>query len=133
MQMTQNGPVIVVDDDQAVRESLKFALELEGLNVRIYRGARELLSEPNLETGGCLVIDYLMPGLNGCELVQELRKREIGCPAILIASDLTPEVLGCALTCGARCVLAKPLEDDSLLREIQAALRESETQQTPTA
>ena len=118
----RNGPVIVVEDDEAVRNSLKFALELEGLEVRLYRSGLELLAEEHLEACGCLVVDDEMPGLSGCELIQELRNREVKCPAILIAATVSNALLTRAKRCGARCVLAKPLEDDILLREIATAL-----------
>ena len=65
------GPVLVVDDDAAVRNSLKFALELEGLNVRLYGSGDELLTEEDLPASGCLVIDYYMPAMNGVELVRQ--------------------------------------------------------------
>ncbi len=51
------GPVIVVDDDDAVRNSLKFALELEGLWVRLFKDGAELLAVPDLPRNGCYVID----------------------------------------------------------------------------
>ncbi|MGH1571705.1 response regulator transcription factor [Methylobacterium sp. P31] len=78
------GPVLVVDDDEAVRRSLKFALELEGLEVRVFADAAHLLGEAALPGTGCLVVDQHMPGMNGIELVGQLRGRQVGLPAILI-------------------------------------------------
>jgi FixJ family two-component response regulator len=117
-----NGPVIVVDDDDAVRNSLKFALELEGLSVRVFRDGPELLAEPNLPLNGCFVIDYNMPGMTGIELVRRLRQREIDSPAILIASQVTDDLHGRAARSGFRSVLEKPLHDSDLLDSIHAAL-----------
>ena len=71
------GPVIVVDDDAAVRNSLKFALELEGLEVRLYEGPAELLADDALPAAGCLVVDYYMPSMSGVELVALLRERRV--------------------------------------------------------
>jgi CheY-like chemotaxis protein len=66
MQENRDGPlpptmVLVVVDDPAVRNSLKFSLELEGFAVRLYANGRELLDDPHLPTYGCLVIDQVMP------------------------------------------------------------------------
>jgi two-component system, LuxR family, response regulator FixJ len=85
------GPlVIVVDDDVAVRNSLKFSLEVEGFAVRIYAGASELLREAELPHGGsCLVVDQNMPGMNGLDLVAHLRARAIAVPAILMTGSPT--------------------------------------------
>ncbi|MBB4042213.1 FixJ family two-component response regulator [Microvirga flocculans] len=116
------GPVIVVDDDDAVRNSLKFALELEGLSVRLFKNGIDLLAEPDLPRDGCYVIDYNMPGMTGIELVGRLRQRQIDSPAILIASQVNEELYGRAARSGFRRVLEKPLHDSDLLDSIHAAL-----------
>src|SRR5436190_23520578 len=90
--MTQNeisvprSFVIVVDDDPAVRNSLKFALEIEGFAVRTYACATELLDSTDLHFGRCFVVDQKMPGMTGLDLIGQLRARRISAPAILITS-----------------------------------------------
>ncbi|WP_457091613.1 response regulator transcription factor [Microvirga sp. P5_D2] len=121
MSMTP-GPVIVVDDDAAVRQSLKFALELEGLNVRLYEGADELLAEPELPDNGCLVVDYYMPRMNGVELIDRLRRRLVKLPAILITARATDDMRRRAARSGFRQVIEKPLEDGTLVDSIRGAL-----------
>ncbi|MBQ0821417.1 response regulator [Microvirga terrae] len=116
------GLVIVVDDDDAVRNSLKFALELEGLTVRLFKGGAELLAASDLPEGGCYVIDYNMPGMTGIELVGHLRQRRNDCPAILIASQISDDLNRRAARSGFRIVLEKPLHDSELLDSIHAAL-----------
>jgi len=116
------GPVIVVDDDAAVRNSLKFALELEGLSVRLFKDGAELLAAADLPQNGCFVIDYNMPGMTGIELVAKLRQRHINNPAILIASGISDNLYDRAAELGFRRVLEKPLHDSDLLDSIHAAL-----------
>jgi two-component system, LuxR family, response regulator FixJ len=119
---TRPGPVIIVDDDAAVRQSLKFALELEGLDVRLYNGGGELLADDHLPTDGCLIVDYHMPGINGIDLVDQLRGRHIDLPAILITTQPSRELQSQALRSGFRQILEKPLDDSSLLDGIRGAL-----------
>jgi two-component system, LuxR family, response regulator FixJ len=78
--------VIVVDDDVAVRNSLKFSLEIEGLTVRAYATGYELLNAGDLTSCNCLVVDQKMPGMSGLDLIAKLRDRHIVAPAILITS-----------------------------------------------
>ncbi|KLK91763.1 histidine kinase [Microvirga vignae] len=121
MSMTP-GPVIVVDDDAAVRQSLKFALELEGMNVRVYESGAELLAEPELPADGCLVVDYYMPSMNGVELMDRLRRRLVKLPAILITARATDDMRKRAAHSGFRQVIEKPLEDSTLLDSIRGVL-----------
>jgi FixJ family two-component response regulator len=116
------GPVIVVDDDAAVRHSLKFALELEGLDVRAYEGGEALLADGDLPAHGCLVVDYYMPAMTGVELVRRLRSRAVGLPAILITGKATDDLRDRAAEAGFRQVLEKPLEDSALVEGIRSAL-----------
>lgn len=116
------GPVIVVDDDTAVRDSLKFALELEGMNVRAYGGGAELLADADALSRGCLVVDYSMPAMNGLELVRRLRSRKVALPAILITGKADEDLRHRAARAGFRLVLEKPLEDGALVDGIRSAL-----------
>jgi two-component system, LuxR family, response regulator FixJ len=120
--VTQTRPVLVVDDDEAVRHSLKFALELEGLNIRLYQSAADLLDDAALPRTGCLVVDYWMPDMDGFQLVGRLRERNIGLPAILITGRRSDDLRHRAEAAGFRCVVEKPFEDGSLLEGIQDAL-----------
>jgi two-component system, LuxR family, response regulator FixJ len=114
--------VLVVDDDAAVRESLKFALEMEGLDVRIYESSTDLLAELILPECGCLVVDYNMPGIDGVELVAKLRERHCYYPVILVTSGAARDVLERALRSGIQDVIEKPLLDDALMDSIYATL-----------
>jgi two-component system, LuxR family, response regulator FixJ len=79
--------VFVVDDDDGAREALGCLLEAEGFGVRAYSSARGVLGETKVPDNSCLVTDYHMPGMNGLELVDELRRRGNSIPAILLTGD----------------------------------------------
>ena len=117
--------VLVIDDDAAVRNSLAFTLGLEDLDVRTYGSGAELLADPHLPHGGCLVIDYHMPGMNGIELVRRLKQRHLSYPVILITSGTAYDLLERAAGSGIREVLEKPLQDGTLLDRIKEALAAS--------
>ena len=121
--MKQNaGTVLVVDDDAAVRSSLKFALEVEGLIVRLYDGPAALLADGDLPKCGCLVVDYRMPGMDGLQLVEALRARDVVLPVILITSRPNKHLRRVAEKSGISYVLEKPLSDGSLVESIRSAL-----------
>jgi two-component system response regulator FixJ len=84
--------ILIVDDDEAVRESLRKLMESEGYAVRAFSNGHDLLSEASLPAIGCLVVDYHMPAMNGLELVSALRGRGVSIPAILITGNPTKYV-----------------------------------------
>jgi two-component system, LuxR family, response regulator FixJ len=84
--MSAEHVLLILDDDSAVRASLKFYIEIEGFEVRAYSSADELLNEDSLPASSCLVVDYHMPTMNGLEVVAKLRDRHILNPAILATS-----------------------------------------------
>jgi two-component system response regulator FixJ len=79
--------ILVVDDDEAVRVSLRNMMESEGFEVCVFSNGRDLLNEASLPTTGCLIVDYHMPAMNGLELVSALRGRGVSIPAILITGN----------------------------------------------
>ncbi len=111
--------VLVVDDDQAVRDALKFALELDGLTVDTCDSGAELLRHPRLPNARCLILDYQMPGMNGFAVMSELRRRNVTLPVILITAPISREVLQRAMDAGAAGVLEKPLLEDILIEKIR--------------
>src|SRR5450755_4645243 len=101
--------VLVVDDDAAVRAALKFALEVEGFQVRVYDSAAALLADGNLPARACLVIDYRMPDVDGLEPTDLLRARQVVLPAILIGGRVNNLPRVRAERSGVIRVLEKPL------------------------
>ena len=84
--------IIVVDDDKAVRDSLKFSLQLDGMNVHVCDSADSLLKCPVLNDAACLVVDYRMPETDGFVLSEKLTARGIAVPRILITAPVTSAV-----------------------------------------
>jgi two-component system response regulator FixJ len=116
--------VVVIDDDPAVRSSLKFALEVEGFAVRVYPTGSDLLNEDDMPQSGCLVTDYNLPGMNGLDLLARLRERKVSLPAILITTDPSAAIRRRAASAGVR-LIEKPLLSDALFQGIRAALGEA--------
>jgi FixJ family two-component response regulator len=78
--------ILVLENDAAVRNSMKFSLEAEGYQVRTYSKARDVLEAPDLSEIDCLVVDYRLEGMNGLELVRQMRARGIRAPVIMITT-----------------------------------------------
>jgi FixJ family two-component response regulator len=114
--------VVVVDDDQAIRNSLTFLLRTEGFDVACYSSGAELLKDIPSLSGGCLVIDYKLPGMNGLDLLAELRRRHIAAPAILITTHPSAAVRQRAADTGTA-LIEKPLLGDALFQQIRTAFR----------
>jgi len=85
---TSQPTVLVVDDDEAVLNSLRFSFELDGMEVRGFHSGRELLASV-LPERGCLVVDLKLPHEDGLEIIATLRRRGVALPAFLITSNPT--------------------------------------------
>jgi two-component system response regulator FixJ len=112
----------VVDCDLAVRESLKFALELEGLVVRLCGSGAELLRHPDLRQAGCLVMVCKMPLMDGFEVLDILAIRGAKLPVVLLTSYATDAFRRRAAASGVKFILEKPLLNGSLVDRIREVL-----------
>jgi two-component system response regulator FixJ len=96
--MTQPAPeiakqvILIVDDDESVRNALRDLMKSEGFAVCAYSNGHDLLNETSLPAIGCLVVDYHMPAMNGLELISALRGRGVSIPAILITGNPTKHI-----------------------------------------
>jgi FixJ family two-component response regulator len=118
--------VVVVDDDLAVRESLKFSLELEGFTVRTEPSGRALMASPELWRPLCLVLDHQMPIMDGFEVLERLAARGARPNVILITTHLNADLRTRARAAKVGHVLEKPLSDGALvdtLRQLQGLRR----------
>jgi two-component system response regulator FixJ len=118
----QRKLVLIVDDDQAVREALQFALRLEGLCVHVHSGAAALLADPDLSRAACVIVDDRMPRMDGFALLGHLQARNARLPAIMLTSHATPMVHARANAAGVSKVLEKPLLDNTLVDSIRSIL-----------
>jgi two-component system response regulator FixJ len=108
--------VAVVDDDEAVRESLRFLLETAGFRVETFGSAAQFLQSAAHEALGCLLLDQHMPQVTGLDLLRELRRRGESLRVALMTGSPSPELTRRAKELGAVEVIEKPLTDDALLR-----------------
>jgi two-component system response regulator FixJ len=111
----------IVDDDPAVRNSLKFALELEGFAIGVFASAAELLRAQDLPRFHCLVVDYNMPGMDGLELAIKLRELRFAVPVILITSGPSRALIARADRAKVE-IVEKPLLENTLLERIYEAI-----------
>jgi FixJ family two-component response regulator len=120
--MTHSGTVFVVDDDPAMRESLRWLLESVSLPVETFASAEEFLDDFDSARAGCLVLDVRMPGMSGLALQQELVSRGASIPVVFITAygDIPLAVRACKA--GAVDFIEKPFSDRRLLDLVREAL-----------
>jgi two-component system response regulator FixJ len=114
--------VHIVDDDEAVRQSLAFLLGSAGLTVRLYDSASAFLAGLSAVKSGCLVTDMRMPDMTGIELLQQLRAKACRLPAIVITGHGDVPLAVEAMKAGAVDFIEKPFDQETILHAVQAAL-----------
>ena len=120
MSKAPSGIVVIVDDDDAVRDSTCVLLDSSFYDCRSYVSADAFLEKTGGRLGNCLLLDVQMPGTSGVELLELLRARGIATPVILMTANV--ECLGNrGIEAGALTVLRKPFAEDVLLRWIARA------------
>ena len=110
--------ILLVDDDPAVRSSIAFALEVEGFDIQAVANAEALATE-RLEDPICLILDHRLFGMDGLELLAQLRSRGIASPAIIITSNPSRRFRDRVEEAGAHLV-EKPLLGDALAGLVRA-------------
>ena len=118
----QPAIVCIVDDDEAVRGSLKLLLKTLGVPALAYGSAQDFLADFDPQRRGCLVLDIRMPGMSGLELQEELNTRGALMPIIFITGHGDVPMAVEAMQHGAMDFLQKPFRDQDLLDRINKAL-----------
>jgi two-component system, LuxR family, response regulator FixJ len=116
--------VYVVDDDDAVRDSLKLLLKSVDLPSRSFASAGEFLESYDADVPSCLVADIRMPGMSGLELQEELVRRKAGLPIIFVTGHGDVPMAVKAMKAGAMDFLQKPFRDQDLLDRVYRALQQ---------
>jgi len=121
--MASKELVHVVEDDDAMRESLVAVLEDAGYEVRAYPNAEGFLAVGVATRTGCVVSDVRMPGMDGLTLLRRLRAKRSALPLVLITGHGDVSLAVTAMKAGAVDFLEKPFEPENLLAAVEAALR----------
>jgi FixJ family two-component response regulator len=120
--MDANATVFVIDDDAAMRDSLKDLIRSVGLRVELFASAQDFLRSEHPDVPGCLVLDVRMPGLSGLDLQRRLADARLTIPIVFISGHGDIPMTVRALKAGALEFLTKPFRDQELLDAIQQAL-----------
>ncbi|MEX1668588.1 response regulator transcription factor [Zhongshania guokunii] len=120
--MTVEATVYLVEDDDAVRDSLQMVLESVGHKVASYSRADTFLEDYSVDMAGCLVLDIRMPGMNGMELQRQLNARNSILPIIFVTGHGDVPMAVDAMQRGAVDFVQKPYREEELLGKIQQAI-----------
>ncbi len=124
--MPNKGRVYVIDDDEAMRDSLNFLLDSADFSVTLFETAQSFLDAlPGLEFG-CVVSDVRMPGIDGIEMLKRMKAGQSTFPILIMTGHGDVPLAVEAMKLGAVDFLEKPFEDDRLIGMIEAAIRQAE-------
>src|SRR5271165_3176574 len=124
--MPDKGKVYVIDDDEAMRDSLNFLLGAAGFDATLFESAVNFLDRlPDLDFG-CVVSDVRMPGVDGIELLKRMKASHSKFPIVIMTGHGDIALAVEAMKLGAVDFLEKPFEDDRLIGMIEAAIRRAE-------
>ena len=124
--MTTKGQVYVIDDDEAMRDSLNFLLDSAGFGVTLFDNAQSFLDDLPRLAFGCVVSDIRMPGLDGIELLKRMKAHSSPFPILIMTGHGDVPLAVEAMKFGAVDFLEKPFEDDRLTTMIESAIRQAE-------
>jgi two-component system response regulator FixJ len=125
--MAHRGKVFVIDDDEAMRDSLEFLLGAADFDVMLFESARHFLDAlPGLDFG-CVVSDVRMPGIDGIELLKRLKADRSTLPVLVMTGHGDVPLAVEAMKLGAVDFLEKPFEDDRLIGMIDIALKQAKS------
>ncbi|MCX7148620.1 MAG: response regulator transcription factor, partial [Rhodocyclales bacterium] len=127
---TNEQTVFIVDDDEAMRDSLAWLLESNGLRVRSFASGEAFLDAWRADMAGCLVLDVRMPGISGLELHERLQALQSSLPIIFVTGHGDVPMAVSALKKGAADFIEKPFNDKEILRLIEQCLAVDREQQS---
>jgi two-component system response regulator FixJ len=124
--MTTKGHVYVIDDDEAMRDSLNFLLDSSGFGVTLFETAQAFLDKLPGLAFGCVVSDVRMPGIDGIELLKRMKAQHSPFPILIMTGHGDVPLAVEAMKLGAVDFLEKPFEDDRLTTMIETAIQQAE-------
>jgi two-component system response regulator FixJ len=124
--MPSNGKVYVIDDDEAMRDSLNFLLASTGFDVVLFESAQIFLDALPGLAFGCVLSDVRMPGIDGIELLKRMKARNSPLPIVIMTGHGDIPLAVEAMKLGAVDFLEKPFDDDRLVAMIETAIRRAE-------
>ena len=113
--------VLLIEDDAAVRDAVQFALEADGFAVKTWPSAESLLAAEIPSAAVCLIMDFYLGGMSGIEGVEELRRRGVALPVIMMTT-IPPPILKAWVARTQTPLVEKPLLDDVLVAAIRQVL-----------
>jgi two-component system, LuxR family, response regulator FixJ len=123
MSTMQPEPIVyVIDDDDAVRQSLEFLLKTAGVSVRGFESAKAFLDVLPAIKSGCIITDVRMPEITGIDLLRRLKESGLDIPVIVITGHGDISLAVESMKIGAVDFLEKPFDDDLLLAAVRSAL-----------
>lgn len=122
--MAEQSTVFIIDDDEAVRDSLSWLMKSAGLLAETFASADAFLNDYREDRPGCLILDIRMPGMNGLELQSVLKERRYRLPIIIISGHADVPMAVRALKAGAFDFIEKPFNDELLLGHVQRAIEQ---------
>lgn len=131
MNVVTKPRVYLVDDDEAVRDSLRLLLESYGMEVRDYGSAEGFLREVEQGEKSCLISDLHLPVLGGFDLFRIMRRRRIDLPVILITGGSNKDTTALAIKAGVVAVLEKPVTEEVLMEAVHVGLSVRGTAPSP--
>lgn len=125
-QVSEDKTVFIVDDDEAVRESLSWLISSVGLNVETFGSAADFLEAFSPGRTGCLLVDVRMPGMSGLELQRHMHSNPACLPVIVITGHGDVQMAVSAMKDGAFDFVEKPFNDQVILDLVHKAVHECE-------
>jgi two-component system, LuxR family, response regulator FixJ len=125
--MPSDAYVCVIDDDDAMRDSLSFLLDTAGITVRAYESAAAFLAAPPTDELACIIIDVRMPGMSGTELLRNLKESGRRTPIIVMTGHGDIALAVEAMKLGAADFIEKPFVDEIMLAAVRAAIERRAT------
>lgn len=122
MAIRKPATVCIIDDDEAIRESLRLLLYANGLNSLAYDSADAFLADAEPPAFDCMLLDIRMPGTDGLELFRILNRRHLAYPIIFITGHGDIPLAVAAIKQGAYDFLTKPFQEGELLDRVRAAI-----------